>query len=223
MTPRTDQLIEELTRQAVPVRRLAHPLLRAGLWLLGALLVVAGIGSFHGFTESHGFHHMWEKLGETKTLLQMVASLATGATAIVAAFMLSLPDRSPDWALLPVPALGLWLLSIGYGCLTDWIERGPDGFRLGTSFGCFLTMLGTSIPLGLFLSRVLRHATAARPLECMTMGALGIAALSAAGLSVYHELDATIMILIWHGGSALFIIAATRLLGARLLRRTARA
>lgn len=219
MTTETDRLIEELTRQAVPVRRLSPPLLRAGLWLLGAVVIIAGLASFHGMNEEHGFHHMWMKLAETKVVLQVSASLVTGITAIVAAFMISLPDRSPNWALLPVPALAFWALSIGYGCLTDWVERGPDGFELGTSFGCFLTILGTSVPLGLFLGRVLRYAASIRPLETMTLGALGIAALSATGLSFYHELDATIMILIWHGGSTLLVIMATRMIGWRLVQR----
>jgi len=223
VTVKTDRLIEELTRQATPVRRLAPPLLRATLWLLGAVVIIAAIASFHGLTQEHGFHHMWAKFAETKSALQILASLSTGITAVVAAFMLSLPDRSPHWALLPVPALAFWALSIGYGCLTDWIERGAEGFVLGTSFGCFLTILGTSVPLGLFLGRVLRYAAATRPLETMTMGALGIAALSATGLSFYHELDATIMILIWHGGSTLIVIAATRLIGRRLLLRASHA
>ncbi|WP_158595879.1 NrsF family protein [Oleomonas cavernae] len=222
MTVETDRLIEELTRQAKPVRRLSPPLRRACLWLLGAVVVIAATAAFHGLNEAHGFHHMWAKLVETKLALQILASLASGVTAIVAAFMISLPDRSPNWSLLPLPALALWALSIGYGCLTDWIERGPDGFKLGTSFGCFLTIVGTSVPLGLLLGWALRYATAFRPLETMTMGALGVAALSATGLSFYHELDATIMILLWHGGSTLIVILMTRLIGARLLQRTAR-
>ena len=47
--------------------------------------------------------------------------------AAVAAFMVSLPDRSQRWLLLPVPTLVLWVGTVGYGCLAGLLaERGAQ-------------------------------------------------------------------------------------------------
>jgi hypothetical protein len=46
--------------------------------------------------------------------------------AAIAAFTVSLPDRSPWWmVLLPLPTLAAWLSGVGYGCLTDRVSVGP--------------------------------------------------------------------------------------------------
>ena len=48
----------------------------------------------------------------------IAASHVSGAA--MAAFELSLPDRRAAWALLPLPALVLWIGASGMGCLRDW-------------------------------------------------------------------------------------------------------
>lgn len=215
----TAALIEALAADARPVRRLAPPLLRAALWLGAATVVIGAFAVLHGLSDPHGFGHMAAKFAERKFAFEWLTSLFTGLTAVVAAFHLALPDRSRRWVYLPLPALALWLSAIGYGCLTDWVRFGPDGFALGTSFACFMTILGTSLPVGLLMAAMLRHAEAAWPLETITVGALGVAALSATGLGLYHEIDATLMILIWHGGTVAAVTLAARLLGRRLVER----
>lgn len=215
----TEALIAALADQARPVRRLAPPLVRAALWLAAATVVIGVLAVFHGLATTHGFGHMAAKFADGKFVFEWLASLATGLTAVIAAFHLALPDRSRRWRYLPLPALGLWLSAIGYGCLTDWVRLGPDGFVLGTSFACFITIVGTSLPVGLLMAVMLRHAEAAWPVETITVGALGVAALSATGLGLYHEIDATLMILIWHGGTVAAVVLAARLVGRRMVER----
>ncbi|PWR23968.1 NrsF family protein [Zavarzinia compransoris] len=219
VTAETDRLIEALAGSAAPVRRLRPPLVRAAFWLAGAGALVAAFTLFHAVNQGHSLRSLFGGFADLSFTLQWLASIATGVTAIIAAFELALPDRSRRWRLLPLPAVVLWLLTIGHGCLTDWIERGPDGFVAGHSLDCFVVIIGTSLPLGAGLAWMLRHAEAAWPLETITVGALGTAALSAAGLSLYHDLDASIMILIWHGGTTALIVWASRVLGRRWLRR----
>src|SRR5438309_1640024 len=72
-----------------------------------------------------------EQLARPDFAIGLVASLATGVLAAVAAFFLSLPDRSRAWGLLPVPALLVWISTVGYGCLTRWVEIGSDGVQMG--------------------------------------------------------------------------------------------
>jgi hypothetical protein len=51
--------------------------------------------------------------------LELAATAMTGAAAVLAAFNLSLPDRSNAWALLPLPTLLLWIGSSGYACFRN--------------------------------------------------------------------------------------------------------
>jgi hypothetical protein len=143
-------------------------------------------------------------------------SLLTGILAAIAAFYLSLPDRSRLWLLLPVPALALWVATIGYGCLTDWVSIAPDGLRLGSSLECFATLLIASVPLSLLLLVMLRHAARLHPTMVGMMGGLATAGIAATALSLFHELDATVMVLVWNLGAAALIAALGGIFGRRL-------
>jgi len=135
----------------------------------------------------------------------MIGALATAILAALASFKLSLPDSSRWWLLLPTPALALWVSTIGYGCLTDWVTMGPDGVRMGEAVRCFATLLLTSVPLSIAMLIMLRHAALLRPTAVSTAGGLAIAAVTSFALSLIHDLDATVMILIWNLGVAALI------------------
>jgi hypothetical protein len=150
-------------------------------------------------------------------LVSLSAALATGILAAVAAFMISLPDRSRWWMGLPVPALAVWLSSVGYGCLTDWVSMGVDGVRLGETVRCFATLLITSVPLSIAMLVMLRYAVLLRAKAVTLMGALAVAATTSFALSLDHDLDTTVMILIWNLGTAALITGIGGLLGRRML------
>ena len=142
----------------------------------------------------------------------IVASLATGVLAAIAAFLISLPDRSRAWGLLPLPALVVWISTVSYGCLTNWVSIGPDAMRLGETARCFVTLLLTSLPLSIAMYVMLRHAAWLRPTAATLTASIAVAALTAAALALFHEFDATVMVLIWNLGVAAVIIAAGGLL-----------
>src|SRR4051812_14603418 len=106
-----DALISELSENLTPVKRLRPPLLRGGLWLLGVAAVAAVL--IFGFARLDVFTR---RAADPKLALEIAGTLLTGILAVLAAFELSLPDRSRAWALLPLPALALWLGSSGYSC-----------------------------------------------------------------------------------------------------------
>ena len=132
MPPSTDQLIERLAASAEPVRRLRPPWLRATLWLLAVAAAAAILLPFFA-----NFHLFEDKFADPKFALELLGTLLTGIAAVVAAFYLSLPDRSGLWALLPLPPLALWLASSGYNCYREWITIGTNGWSLGESSHCF--------------------------------------------------------------------------------------
>lgn len=188
MPPSTDQLIERLVASAEPVRRLRPPLLRATLWLLVVAAAAALALPFFA-----NFPLFEKKCADIKFVLEVIGTVLTGIAAIIAAFYLSLPDRSPLWALLPLPPLALWLASSGYNCYREWITVGPGGWHTGETADCFVTILGFSVPLGLALYLMLRRARPIAPLPVAVTGALGVAALSAFFLQFNHPIDASFL------------------------------
>lgn len=207
----TPELIELLAARAGPVRRLRPPLVRAALWLLFAALVLLALAAVQGVRPD-----LAERLRQPTFALALAGSLLTGLLAAVAAFHLSLPDRSRLWSLLPAPAVALWIATIGYGCLTDWVGIGPGGVRLGTTLDCFLTLVMVSVPLSAGLLVMLRHTARLDPTRVAMTGALAAAGITATALSLFHELDATVMVLLWTLGAAALIVALGGVFGRRL-------
>ena len=80
------------------------------------------------------------------------------------------------------------------------------------------TLLASSIPLSALMFFLLRHAARLRPTASVLSGALAVAALTAAALSLLHEFDASLMILAWNFGTALLVIALDAAIGRRMLR-----
>jgi hypothetical protein len=207
----TPDLIAALAANATPVRRLRPPLVRAAVWLVFAVLLLAALAVVHGLRSD-----LAEHLRLPVFTLGILASLVTGILAAVASFLVSLPDRSRLWLLLPAPSLVVWLSSIGYDCLTDWVSLRPDGVRAGETVRCFGTLVLTSLPLSLVLLVMLRHATPLRPTMATMTGSLSVAAITATALSLFHDLDATVMILIWNIGTSVLIIALAGTFGPRM-------
>jgi hypothetical protein len=115
-----------------------------------------------------------------------------------------------------VPALALWVSTIGYGCLTDWVSIGPDGVRLGTTLECFATLAMASVPLSLLLLVMLRHAARLYPTTVAMMGGLASAGIAATALSLFHELEASAMVLLWNLGVVALIVALGGMFGPSL-------
>jgi hypothetical protein len=207
----TRELIDTLAECATPVRRLRPPLVRAMLWLAFAGVVIALIVMGHGLRPD-----LTLRLREPAFAVTTAAALTTGILSAVAAFVISLPDRSRWWFLLPMPALAVWVSTIGYGCLTDWVSLGPEGVRFGEELRCFSILVLTSVPLTIALAVMLRYAAMLRAGAVATTGGLAIAAITASALPLFHNHDATAMILVWNLGTALLVTGVTSVFGRRM-------
>lgn len=207
----TPDLIDSLARGVTPVRRLRPPLVRALGWLLLAAVILGLLAISQGIRPD-----LSQRLQQTQFVISLVGALLTGASAAIAAFMLSLPDRSRLWLALPAPALCAWLATIGYQCLTNWVTLDPNGMRLGETARCFATLVLTSLPLSLALLVMLRYAAPLRPTAATLEGSLAVAAITATALSLFHPLDATVMILIWNLGVAALMVGMGTLCGRRM-------
>jgi hypothetical protein len=208
----TPELIDALVECATPVRRLRPPLVRALLWLGFAGFVVALLAVGHGIRPD-----LSERVREPVFVLSVVAALATGILAAIASFAISLPDRSQRWLLLPAPALAVWIATVGYGCLADWVSIGPDGILFDEA-GCFALLLLTGVPLSVVLLVMLRYAALLRSGAVAMMGGLAVAAVSATALSLFHAHNASAIILVWNLVMAALIAGLAGLFGPRMFR-----
>jgi len=207
----TPDLIEALAANLAPVRRLRPPVTRAACWMLLVALLLALLAVSQGIRPD-----LTQRSRELTFILGMSGALLTGVLAAVAAFMLSLPDRSRFCLLLPAPALVLWLSTIGYQCLTNWVSLEPNGIHLGETTQCFATLVLTSLPLSLAMLVMLRYAAPLRPIAVTLTGSLAVAAITATALSLFHELDATVMILMWNLGTAALFVGLGGALGGKV-------
>ena len=206
----TEQLIHSLSAQLTPVRRLAPPSLRAAAWLGTAALLGAVVVSL-----TVGLHIFSARVALARVACQCAGEGLTAVTAVLAAFMRSVPGRSARWALLPLPGCALWLASSGLGCLANgWSLHGSGGF-IGDSSHCFAFILGASVPLAAGLFVFLRRARPIDPLPVATLGMLGVAATAAFILEFFHPFDVTVIDLALH----LAAVGVVMALGIGLRRR----
>jgi hypothetical protein len=208
----TGRLIERLSGAAVPVRPIGSPLRRTAWWALAAAAVIAIVAT--GFGEPM---HAWRTLSTPGEAIEFFGSVLTGLCAAYAAFQISVPGRSGSWAWLPLlPAL-LWLGGIGVGCLEDYATMGLAAFGMQTHSGaCSRAILVMSLPLGLVMVLMVRHAGVIRPAPTAMLAALSAAALSSAGVSLFHTGETSLMSLLWHGGVVAALALASLATGERL-------
>lgn len=209
----TAALIDRLSRDAAPVRRLPGPAARAALWLLVSLPFVAGVIVAHGTLP--GLDRMMD---EPRFLLEQFGAAITAVLAAVGAFASTVPGAGRRWLWLPLIPLAVWLASVGGGCLEDWLALGEEGLRLRIDWDCFLPMalLGT-LP-GAAIVLMLQRGAPLRPRLTLALGGLAVAALANVALQMFHLGDLSLMVLVWHLGSMVAFSLLASLLGPLLLR-----
>jgi hypothetical protein len=156
------------------------------------------------------------RLRQPEFVMGVGASLATGVLAAIASFLLSVPDRSRMWLLLPLPALFVWVSTTGYGCLINWVSLQPGSLPFGDEAGCFALLVLTGVPLSLAMLIMLRHAAFLAPTRVGIAGGLAVAAVTATALSIFHDHDASAIILIWNFGTAVLLVALGGAFGRRM-------
>ena len=205
------RLIGDLGADLKPVRRLPPPWLRAFVWL-GVVVVVALI-----LVATRKLLPALGIIGNDPFMLPgAYASLATAALAAIAAFELSLPDRSDKWILLPLPALVVWIALNGLGCLATLAIPGtqttPFQFMV-----CLSLIIAISVPLTVAMIVMVRRARPLRPLRVAALGGLAASGAAATLLILIHPHDSAVLDLAAHGVAVAVIIGLNVLLGGRLL------
>jgi hypothetical protein len=214
----TDDLIETLSAQLQPVRRMRAPALRALGWL-GAIGVL-GCLLIWRYADMPVF---MDRIAVPRTALEVLGSTLTAIAAVIAAFELSIPGRSRRWRWLPLAPFLLWLGASGLGCLANGIGLRAQQPPPVESAHCFMFIAAVSLPLALALFWMLRQARPIDPLPVATFGTLGVAAMAATLLQFFHPFDVTVIDLTFHlAAIGLVILIGTALRGPLLASRYTR-
>ena len=205
------RLIGDLSADLKPVRRVPPPWLSALVWLGVVLLVAAFLLATRTLLPALGI------VGNDPWMIPgAYASLATAILAAVAAFQLSLPDRTDAWLWLPVPALAVWIVLNGLGCLATLAVPGtqtsPFQFLV-----CLSLIFAISLPLTVAMIFMVRRARPLRPVRVAVLGGLAASGAAATLLVMIHPHDSTVLDLAAHAVAVATIIGLNVLLGGRLL------
>jgi len=206
-------LVLQLSADLAPVGRLWPPALRALSWLGVVVVFAALLALFSNLSAMTArltaLPDMW---------LAATGSALTAVLATVAAFQLSFPDRSPLWALSPVPALLLWIGTSSMGCLRTLPVPGTHDASPAEAKFCLFFILALSTPLSIVLFKMLQRAYSLRPGLTAMMGGLAAAAASATVLNLFHPYDAAATDLAFHALAVAIVVTANCVLNSRLLR-----
>lgn len=209
---RHDRLIASLAGKLQPVRPISPAWLAVG-WLA---VVIAFAGYLASMSDMHA---MMRRLDAAPDMwLAALGSALTGVLAVFAAFMTSVPGRSTRWALLPLPALVLWIWESGMGCARGWQLAMVHDATLADSDQCLVFILGVSLPLSLLLMVLLRWTFPLRPNLTLALGGLAAAGTAATLLNFFHPYDASVSDLAIHAVAVAVVVGANRLFGGRLFR-----
>jgi hypothetical protein len=205
LTAETSQLIARLAADRTTLRRLPAPWQRTALWLMFVLPCVATVTAVH-----LAGRDVIERV-DVRMAVEQAAILLTGLTAALAAFSTVVPGR--DWriSLLPLVPLGVWLGSLGEGCMHDWSRLGADGLLVRSDWDCVPSAIVLSIPSAAIMLVMLRRGAPVFPRLTLALGALASAAMVNFGLRLFHAGDVAVMVLVWHFGG----IAAVTILAGR--------
>jgi hypothetical protein len=214
----TEELIARLAADAQPVRRLRPPWLRALAWLAIALPYVAAV--------AYAKLRMADTIGpfdDLRFIVEQSATLATAATAAIAALASIIPGFDRRVLLLPLPSFAIWLASVGYGCLQDWLRLGPDGLVIVPDWECLPSAAFIGILPALAMIIMLGRGAPMAPRLTLALAGLAVAAIANFGLQFFHFRDASIMVLVWHLGSVAVLSALAGAAGRLIFGRRGRA
>lgn len=208
----TDRLAQRLARGSGRTLRLWSPSMRTVIWLGLAVPYVAFVVAVMTVREDIG-----AKLADPYYLIEQLAALFTGIAAAFAAFASTIPGFDRRSLLLPALPFGIWLGSVSFGCLGDWLEYGPDGLSIHPDWVCFPAIVLVGIVPAIGIAFMLRRGAPMTPHLTTALGGLATVGLGDFGLRLFHTQDASAMVLIWQMGTVFLLTALAGWLGLFLL------
>lgn len=207
-----DATIANLTASLRPVRRLAAPWVNAALWLAAVVAVAAALYAFLGGELDGLIDRPW-------VLPSFLGSAASATLAALAAFLLSRPDRSDAWMLLPAPAVLLWVVSLIAGCIAGADDPNTWGSTGEEIRACLTIIIGASVPLSALAIVMMRRARPERSVRVALLAGLASAAAATTVLILVNPHNSSVLDVAVHAACVTGVVTVSALFGSRFLRR----
>lgn len=206
-----DQLINQLSASAQPVRRVWPTAWRVAGWIALALPC--------GALTSWVFHTRltdWSQPGALVALAALLLSLVIAGSTLAAAFTLSIAGRKPVSLRWPLLMIGIWL-ALNLINLTS--ETPPAGAaRLGEGIHCYLFMLSASLPMMLMSVFTLQRTRSLYPARSLALSGCGSAFTASMLLSLCHDTHLHLIDFSMHLAAGITIMVLTVVAGRRWIR-----
>lgn len=209
-----DRLIGRLAADLQPVDPLRRFGWQAAAWL-GVVAAGGGLLAFIADLPAAKEHLM----AAPDVWLAAIGSALTAILGAIAAFQLSLPDRKPLWALLPLPGLAVWLGASGLGCLRAVVDMGITEEILAETRHCLAVILLLSLPLSVALIAMLRRGYSIRPNLTGQVAGVAVAGASVTLLNLVLPHDPSIIGIAMHGLGIALVSYANNLTGGSIFSR----
>src|SRR5262249_22510173 len=119
-------------------------------------------------------------------IIEELAILVTASVAGFVALSSVVPGRDRRFAALPLLPLAVWLVSLGEGCMHDWLRLGADGLQLRADWDCARTAAILSVVPAIAMVAMLRRGAPLVPRVSLALGMLAVAAFINAALRPFH-------------------------------------
>jgi len=171
---RTDDLIVTLARAASPIRPLPRPAVRLAQWIAAVVPLTAVCVMVIGPRRD-----VLHAIQQSTFAGIAAATLTTAVLSAAAAFVLSIPagERSPLQRLVPLAALGIWVLMLSVMLTTEG-DSARRLMALPLHWLCVIEIAGLGLVPGWTLVAMLRRAA---PLQRSWSGGLATLAAVAVG------------------------------------------
>lgn len=184
----TDRLIEDLSRDLAPVRRL-----RPTSWRLAAWFAVALVAGAVVVVASAPPPELLARVDDPQIMAQLLAALATALVAGWVALAAGIPG-TPGWAMwLPAAPLAVWLAALGRQCWEGWLALSQGGFVFNPEMECFGSIALVGALPAVVLIAMIRNGARFRSTAALVWGSLAVALFANAAHLLFHEGDAGIL------------------------------
>ena len=201
-----DALIEQLCREAHPVKRPASIWMRAAGWIL----VTIPVGFLASLTMARGTAD-WSSSGALWAGLGILVSFCLAALAIETALALSIAgQRVRHWRWLA--AFSVVRLLVG---LIDIAGSNDPLGDFGDGMYCYAFMMIAGTPMSVIIIAALRQTRSLHPTSSLAIAGLGIAAMSQVLLGFCHPVAGDLMDLMMHLAATVTLALVTVLAGRR--------
>ena len=211
---RTEDLIDRLAADIRP-RHVENRIRTRRLWAVAILAIVVPALLFARPLRAD----LASRLADDMFVTSVATSAMIFVTGVLALLIVRISPLSRSWLLLPLIALGLWLVSEFTSIALDVSREGWRAFAFETSPQCPLVIGIVGIPIFFAMLGLGRIGLILWRGPTIAVAALSAFSLPATMLNLFHGLDTGAMVLLWHFGAiAIFSMTAAFLLNRRIPR-----